>query len=160
MLFLHLSMETKHWPFSIRNESSQEFLFWQANPNVDEDEEDRSIRLEANPISTSTEEHHALRLGLSGVEEQELDPQRCGQGAPCQAGRDWQPHPNENSSLHKLSRSKQDHRPQRRWRMVLRRHSSCPTSSSRRASTSKSLLPPAHLLQLASRSRSKKTISR
>ncbi|KAK5174294.1 Vacuolar protein sorting-associated protein 13 [Saxophila tyrrhenica] len=41
MIFLHLSMETKHWPFSIRNESSQEFLFWQANPNVDEDEEDR-----------------------------------------------------------------------------------------------------------------------
>ena len=42
MIFLNLSMETKHWPFSIRNESSQEFLFWQANPNVDEDEEDRS----------------------------------------------------------------------------------------------------------------------
>lgn len=42
VVFLHLSMETKHWPFSIRNESSQEFLFWQANPNVDEDEEDRS----------------------------------------------------------------------------------------------------------------------
>jgi vacuolar protein sorting-associated protein 13A/C len=41
MIFLHLSMETKHWPFSIRNESSQEFLFWQANPNVDEDEDDR-----------------------------------------------------------------------------------------------------------------------
>ena len=42
MIFMHLSLETKHWPFSIRNESSQEFLFWQANPNVDEDEEDRS----------------------------------------------------------------------------------------------------------------------
>ncbi|WPH02225.1 vacuolar protein sorting-associated protein 13 [Acrodontium crateriforme] len=42
MIFLHLSLETKHWPFSIRNESDQEFLFWQANPNVDEDEEDRS----------------------------------------------------------------------------------------------------------------------
>ena len=42
VIFLHLSMETKHWPFSIRNESSQEFLFWQANPNVDEDEEDRT----------------------------------------------------------------------------------------------------------------------
>ena len=42
VVFLHLSMETKHWPFSLRNESSQEFLFWQANPNVDEDEEDRS----------------------------------------------------------------------------------------------------------------------
>jgi len=42
MIFLHLSLETKHWPFSIRNESDQEFLFWQANPNVDEEEEDRS----------------------------------------------------------------------------------------------------------------------
>ncbi|KAK5130736.1 hypothetical protein LTR08_001723 [Meristemomyces frigidus] len=42
MIFLHLSLETKHWPFSMRNESDQEFLFWQANPNVDEDEEDRS----------------------------------------------------------------------------------------------------------------------
>jgi vacuolar protein sorting-associated protein 13A/C len=39
-LFLHISVETKHWPFSMRNESNQEFLFWQANPNVDEDEED------------------------------------------------------------------------------------------------------------------------
>lgn len=42
MIFLHLSLETKHWPFSMRNESDQEFLFYQANPNVDEDEEDRS----------------------------------------------------------------------------------------------------------------------
>ncbi|KAM3417144.1 hypothetical protein BST61_g8719 [Cercospora zeina] len=41
-IYLHLSLETKHWPFSMRNESDQEFLFWQANPNVDEDEEDRS----------------------------------------------------------------------------------------------------------------------
>ncbi|KAK3676016.1 Vacuolar protein sorting-associated protein 13 [Recurvomyces mirabilis] len=41
-IFLHLSLETKHWPFSMRNESDQEFLFWQANPNVDEDEEDRT----------------------------------------------------------------------------------------------------------------------
>ncbi|EMC98060.1 hypothetical protein BAUCODRAFT_32061 [Baudoinia panamericana UAMH 10762] len=41
-IYLHLSIETKHWPFSIRNESDQEYLFWQANPNVDEDEEDRS----------------------------------------------------------------------------------------------------------------------
>lgn len=40
-LFLHVSIETKHWPFSMRNESDQEFLFFQANPNVDEDEEDR-----------------------------------------------------------------------------------------------------------------------
>jgi vacuolar protein sorting-associated protein 13A/C len=40
-IFLHLSVETKHWPFSMRNESNTEFLFWQANPNIDEDEEDR-----------------------------------------------------------------------------------------------------------------------
>ena len=42
MIYLHLSLESKHWPFSMRNESDQEFLFWQANPNVDEDEEDRT----------------------------------------------------------------------------------------------------------------------
>ncbi|KAI7621532.1 vacuolar protein sorting-associated protein 13 [Hortaea werneckii] len=42
MIFLHLSLETKHWPFSMRNESDQEFLFWQANPNVDDEEEDRT----------------------------------------------------------------------------------------------------------------------
>lgn len=41
-IFLHISLETKHWPFSMRNESDIEFLFWQANPNVDDDEEDRS----------------------------------------------------------------------------------------------------------------------
>ncbi|QIW98703.1 hypothetical protein AMS68_004221 [Peltaster fructicola] len=41
-IFIHLIKETKHWPFSMRNESDQEFLFYQANPNVDEDEEDRS----------------------------------------------------------------------------------------------------------------------
>ncbi|KAL9075208.1 MAG: hypothetical protein Q9157_004112 [Trypethelium eluteriae] len=40
-IFLHVSVETKHWPFSMRNESDTEFLFWQSNPNVDEDEEDR-----------------------------------------------------------------------------------------------------------------------
>lgn len=44
MIYLHLSLETKHWPFSMRNESDQEFLFWQANPNIDEDEDDRSVR--------------------------------------------------------------------------------------------------------------------
>ncbi|KAK5739690.1 Vacuolar protein sorting-associated protein 13 [Elasticomyces elasticus] len=42
MIYLHLTLETKHWPFSMRNESDQEFFFWQANPNVDEDEEDRT----------------------------------------------------------------------------------------------------------------------
>ncbi|KAI1995793.1 Vacuolar protein sorting-associated protein 13 [Ophidiomyces ophidiicola] len=40
-IFLHISMETHHWPFSMRNESDCEFLFFQANPNVAEDEEDR-----------------------------------------------------------------------------------------------------------------------
>lgn len=40
-LFLHISLETKNWPFSMRNESDLEFLFFQSNPNVDEDEEDR-----------------------------------------------------------------------------------------------------------------------
>lgn len=42
-IFLHVSIETKHWPFSMRNESDMEFMFWQANPNIDEDDqEDRS----------------------------------------------------------------------------------------------------------------------
>ncbi|KAI0145262.1 vacuolar protein sorting-associated protein 13 [Xylariaceae sp. FL1272] len=42
-IFLHLSMENKAWPFSMRNESDAEFTFYQANPNVDEDgAEDRS----------------------------------------------------------------------------------------------------------------------
>ncbi|GAM87826.1 hypothetical protein ANO11243_058540 [Dothideomycetidae sp. 11243] len=36
-IFLHVSMETKHWPFSMRNESDTEILFWQANPNLDDD---------------------------------------------------------------------------------------------------------------------------
>ncbi|KAI5461965.1 vacuolar protein sorting-associated protein vps13 [Mariannaea sp. PMI_226] len=42
-IFLNFSMETKSWPFSMRNESDTEFTFYQANPNVDEDGvEDRS----------------------------------------------------------------------------------------------------------------------
>jgi len=41
-IFLHLSIETKHWPFSMRNESDTEFMFYQTNPNVAEDEEDRT----------------------------------------------------------------------------------------------------------------------
>ncbi|CAG8982131.1 hypothetical protein HYALB_00003223 [Hymenoscyphus albidus] len=42
-IFLHLSAETKNWPFSMRNESDTEFMFFQANPNLDdEDSEDRS----------------------------------------------------------------------------------------------------------------------
>lgn len=42
-IFLHLGLETKNWPFSMRNESDTDFMFYQANPNLDEDEtEDRS----------------------------------------------------------------------------------------------------------------------
>ncbi|KAH7368024.1 vacuolar protein sorting-associated protein [Plectosphaerella cucumerina] len=42
-IFLHLSMETKNWPYSMRNESDTEFTFYQASPNIDEDgSEDRS----------------------------------------------------------------------------------------------------------------------
>jgi vacuolar protein sorting-associated protein 13A/C len=42
-IFLHLSAETKNWPFSMRNESDTEFTFFQANPNLDDEEtEDRS----------------------------------------------------------------------------------------------------------------------
>ncbi|KAF1991838.1 vacuolar protein sorting-associated protein 13 [Aulographum hederae CBS 113979] len=40
-IFLHISVETKHWPFSMRNESNTEFIFYQTNPYLDEDEEDR-----------------------------------------------------------------------------------------------------------------------
>ncbi|KAF2654929.1 vacuolar protein sorting-associated protein 13 [Lophiostoma macrostomum CBS 122681] len=40
-IFVHLSVETKHWPFSFKNMSDQEFLYWQQNPNLDEDEDDR-----------------------------------------------------------------------------------------------------------------------
>ena len=39
-IFLHLSIEKKHWPFSMRNESDVEFMFYQTNPNVGEGEED------------------------------------------------------------------------------------------------------------------------
>ena len=41
-IFLHLSIETKHWPFSMRNESDIEFMFYQINPILDEGEEDKS----------------------------------------------------------------------------------------------------------------------
>ncbi|CAO2655854.1 Nn.00g046570.m01.CDS01 [Neocucurbitaria sp. VM-36] len=40
-IFCHISVETKHWPFSFKNMSDQEFLYWQANPHLDEDEDDR-----------------------------------------------------------------------------------------------------------------------
>ncbi|KAF8453095.1 hypothetical protein BGX38DRAFT_1249760 [Terfezia claveryi] len=39
-IFLHISMETKNWPFSIRNESHVEFTFYQADPY--DDDEDNS----------------------------------------------------------------------------------------------------------------------
>ncbi|KAK2879530.1 hypothetical protein FQN49_000784 [Arthroderma sp. PD_2] len=41
-IFLRISMEAVHWPFSMKNESDAEFIFFQANPNVSEDEDDRS----------------------------------------------------------------------------------------------------------------------
>ncbi|KAE8146951.1 hypothetical protein BDV25DRAFT_161484 [Aspergillus avenaceus] len=41
-LFLHFNFETRNWPYSMRNESDMEFIFYQANPNVEEDEEDRT----------------------------------------------------------------------------------------------------------------------
>lgn len=40
-IFLHLSIEKKHWPFSMRNESDLEFMFFQTNPNIGEGEEDK-----------------------------------------------------------------------------------------------------------------------
>jgi len=40
-IFCHVSIENKHWPFSFKNMSDQEFLYWQQNPNLDEDEDDR-----------------------------------------------------------------------------------------------------------------------
>ncbi|KAF2749676.1 vacuolar protein sorting-associated protein 13 [Sporormia fimetaria CBS 119925] len=40
-IFVHISVETKNWPFQFKNMSDQEFLYWQANPNLDEDEDDR-----------------------------------------------------------------------------------------------------------------------
>ncbi|KAL4976672.1 hypothetical protein BDW66DRAFT_134541 [Aspergillus desertorum] len=41
-LFLHLSLEHRNWPFSMRNESDVDFMFYQANPNLEDDEEDRT----------------------------------------------------------------------------------------------------------------------
>ncbi|POS86544.1 hypothetical protein EPUL_002626 [Erysiphe pulchra] len=49
-MFLHLSMETGHWPFSIRNESDTEFMFFQANPNFDDDDYDIGERPGWRPI--------------------------------------------------------------------------------------------------------------
>lgn len=41
-LFLHLSFETKHWPYSMRNESEVEYMLYQTNPNIEEGEQDKS----------------------------------------------------------------------------------------------------------------------
>ncbi|KAJ5374980.1 Vacuolar protein sorting-associated protein 13 [Penicillium concentricum] len=41
-LFLHFSVESRNWPFSMRNESDLEFIFYQANPNVEDDEDDQT----------------------------------------------------------------------------------------------------------------------
>ena len=46
-IFLHTSLETKHWPFSMRNESDLEFMFYQVNPNLNEDEEDQGAAWKA-----------------------------------------------------------------------------------------------------------------
>ena len=48
-LFVHLSF-TKHWPYAIRNESDTEFIFFQPNPNLDEDDEDRGNSAGFRPI--------------------------------------------------------------------------------------------------------------
>ncbi|KAF3086913.1 hypothetical protein TWF102_010860 [Orbilia oligospora] len=49
-IFLHISMETKSWPFSMRNESDAEFTFWQADPHLDEDEDQTSNDTNFRPI--------------------------------------------------------------------------------------------------------------
>ncbi|KAL4821832.1 hypothetical protein BDW67DRAFT_149625 [Aspergillus spinulosporus] len=41
-LFIHLSLEHRNWPFSMRNESDVDFMFYQTNPNLEDDEEDRT----------------------------------------------------------------------------------------------------------------------
>lgn len=39
-IFIHLSMESsRHWPYSMRNESDTEFMFWQRNQSAEEDED-------------------------------------------------------------------------------------------------------------------------
>ncbi|KAJ5183662.1 hypothetical protein N7492_001278 [Penicillium capsulatum] len=56
-LFLHFSFEGRYWPYTMRNESDMEFIFYQANPNVEEDDEDdrssgwRPIRYRLPPRS-------------------------------------------------------------------------------------------------------------
>ena len=40
-LFLHFSIETKNWPYSMRNESDIEFMFHQSNPNIEDGDDDK-----------------------------------------------------------------------------------------------------------------------
>ncbi|KAJ6262787.1 Vacuolar protein-sorting-associated protein [Drechslerella dactyloides] len=49
-IFLHISMETKSWPFSMRNESDAEFTFWQADPHIDEDDDSSNNDTNFRPI--------------------------------------------------------------------------------------------------------------
>ncbi|KAK6505305.1 hypothetical protein TWF481_007211 [Arthrobotrys musiformis] len=49
-IFLHISMETKSWPFSMRNESDAEFTFWQADPHLDEDDDQANNDSNFRPI--------------------------------------------------------------------------------------------------------------
>ena len=49
-IFLHISMETKNWPFSMKNESDTEFMFYQANPYVEDDEDGSGSVAEFRPI--------------------------------------------------------------------------------------------------------------
>ena len=41
-IFLHITVETKQWPYTMRNESDMEFMFYQVNPALGEDEEDKN----------------------------------------------------------------------------------------------------------------------
>ncbi|KAH8145466.1 uncharacterized protein LAJ45_10436 [Morchella importuna] len=38
-IFIHISLEKNNWPYSMRNESNQEFTFFQADPHLDDDED-------------------------------------------------------------------------------------------------------------------------
>ncbi|KAI5298321.1 hypothetical protein KEM55_003539, partial [Ascosphaera atra] len=38
-IFMHISAETANWPYSIRNESDTDVMFYQANPNMDDDDD-------------------------------------------------------------------------------------------------------------------------
>jgi len=48
--FLHMSMETRNWPFSMRNESDIEFTFFQANPHIDDDDDSSPYQTQFRPI--------------------------------------------------------------------------------------------------------------